>query len=97
MRSPDIEKLDMQVFTNIAKNTAVEIKETGEVVCWMESLDVEINESRAILLATSSELLWALEVMVDHAQEMYPHFESERGQIDIAYAQFVIAKARGEV
>src|SRR5213080_987218 len=37
------------------------------------------------------ELLAALKVLVDHAQETYPHFESERGQRDIAQSLAAIA------
>lgn len=32
-------------------------------------------------------LEYALKTMVDHACEMYPHFESERGQRDIEQAR----------
>jgi len=32
----------------------------------------------------------ALRVLVDHAKETYPHFESERGQRDIAQAEAVL-------
>lgn len=39
------------------------------------------------------ELVHVLKVMVDHAKETYPHFESERGQRDIAQAEAVLEKA----
>jgi hypothetical protein len=37
----------------------------------------------------------AVETLVDHAEEMYPHFESERGQRDIAEASAVLGELRG--
>lgn len=49
----------------------------------------------ACLIAAAPELREALAVLLDHAQEQYPHFESERGQRDIAAAQAAIAKAEG--
>lgn len=47
------------------------------------------------LLAGSWEMYDALRVLVDHAQEAYPHFESDRGQRDIASALAVLAKVEG--
>ncbi len=47
----------------------------------------------APLGAVTTELLNALKVLVDHAQETYPHFESERGQRDIARALRAIGLA----
>ena len=49
--------------------------------------------ANAALIAAAPELLEALRVLVDHTQEQYPHFESERGQRDIAQALAAIAKA----
>ena len=43
----------------------------------------------------TADLLAALEVLTKHAQETYPHFESERGQQDIKAALAAISKARG--
>ena len=48
------------------------------------------------LHAAAPEWLAALEVLADHAQETYPHFEGTRGQRDIQAALDAIAKARGE-
>ena len=41
-------------------------------------------------------LVKALETMTDHAEEVYPHFESERGRRDIKQARAALAQARGE-
>jgi hypothetical protein len=41
---------------------------------------------------SAEQLAEALRVLVDHASEMYPHFESERGQRDIADAQAALAQ-----
>jgi hypothetical protein len=48
------------------------------------------------LFALAAELLEILEIITDHACEMYPHFESERGQREIAQARAAIAKATGK-
>ena len=47
----------------------------------------------ALLQATAPELLAILRTLTDHASETYPHFESERGQREIADARKAIAKA----
>ena len=54
------------------------------------------DEEQSRLLGAAEELLEALIILVDHAQEAYPHFESERGQRDIEQAKVAIAKARGK-
>lgn len=51
------------------------------------------DEDHARLIAAAPELLAALQVLMDHACEMYPHFESERGTLDIAAARIAISKA----
>lgn len=55
----------------------------------------EVSPTDAALIAAAPELLEALRVLVDHAQEAHPHFESERGQRDIGAAIAAIAKAEG--
>lgn len=55
------------------------------------------QEANARLIASAPDLLAALQTLTDHAQETYPHFESERGQRDIAAALAAIAKAEGRV
>lgn len=51
------------------------------------------REENAYVIAALPELLAALVVLVDHAQETHPHFESERGQRDIKAALDAIHKA----
>jgi hypothetical protein len=46
--------------------------------------------------AANPGLLDALIALVEHALETYPHFESPRGQADIAAAWNAIWKARGK-
>jgi len=46
--------------------------------------------SKVIIIAN---LIAALQIMIDHAKEEYPHFESTRGQIDIKRAEDTIKKA----
>jgi len=52
-----------------------------------------VAEANGELISSSPDLLKALRVLVEHAQEKYPHFESERGQRDIEQALAVLAKA----
>ena len=55
----------------------------------------EHYEATARLIAAAPELLIALQALVDHAQETYPHFESLRGQADIGCALYAIKRATG--
>ncbi len=59
--------------------------------------DAELIALAPTLLAQRDALLAALQVMVDHACERYPHFESERGQRDIEQARAAIALAGGSL
>ena len=52
-------------------------------------------QANARLIAAAPELLEILQTITSHAQETYPHFESERGQLEIAEALTAIAKATG--
>ena len=52
--------------------------------------------ANARLIAAAPELLAVLEALADHAAETYPHFESHRGQVDLACARAAIAKAGKE-
>jgi hypothetical protein len=63
-------------------------------ICELKSLPEMRENSR--LIAAAPELLAALWILVDHAREKYPHFESPRGQADIALAIAAIDKAMGE-
>ena len=47
--------------------------------------------SRANLI---SEIVRMLDILIDHASEKYPHFESERGQRELTKARALLAKAR---
>lgn len=60
------------------------------------SVSNEQAEADARLIAAAPDLLDVLRVLTDHAKETYPHFESDRGQRDIAAALAAIAKATGE-
>ena len=46
--------------------------------------------SKAFLI---SEIVEMLDILVDHASEKYPHFESERGQRELTAARALLAKA----
>ncbi len=48
-----------------------------------------LTDAQMIVQAVNAHaaLVAALQVMVDHAKERFPHFESERGQRDIEQAQ----------
>ncbi len=54
------------------------------------------RKSNAQLISAAPDLLMALEVLINHAMETHPHFESKRGQNDIAAAIKAVAKAYGE-
>jgi hypothetical protein len=49
--------------------------------------------SAPALAARVEELERMLSVLVDHASETYPHFESERGQAEINTARAMLARA----
>lgn len=62
--------------------------------CWNACQDMDNPAAEiASLRAQRDELLKACRVMVEHASEKYPHFESERGQVDILQASTAIANA----
>jgi hypothetical protein len=57
----------------------------------------DIDHQRAECVAlrgTVADLRSILLTLTDHASEMYPHFESERGQREIAQARAIIAKVQ---
>jgi hypothetical protein len=54
------------------------------------------KENKAFLVTAVNaheELVNALKVLIDHAKETYPHFESERGQRDIKAGIEALTKA----
>jgi predicted Rossmann fold nucleotide-binding protein DprA/Smf involved in DNA uptake len=51
--------------------------------------------ANAKLIASAPDLLEALMELVEQAQEQYPHFESDRGQLNINKANAAICKAQG--
>jgi hypothetical protein len=55
----------------------------------------KLREEHNALMNQSADLLAALMEMMDQAGEVYPHFESERGQANIAKARAAIARATG--
>jgi hypothetical protein len=67
----------------------------------MKVATVESYPSRTVgladakLIAAAPELLVALKVLVEHALETHPHFESERGKRDILAAIVAVTKATG--
>jgi hypothetical protein len=58
-------------------------------------IDLATDNTRKVsdVQSPARELLEALKTLTDHAQEKYPHFESERGQRDIAQALAAIHNA----
>ena len=60
--------------------------------CATSPLDKPEREANARLIAAAPELRTALIVLIDHAQEQHPHFESERGQREINNAIKAIEK-----
>ena len=74
------------------------IAKNRRVVCectFTDALDGSEFQANARLIAAAPDLLEALVILLYHAQETYPHFESERGQRDIESALDAIRKARG--
>lgn len=63
----------------------------GKETEWTKRMRADAN-----LIAQAPRLLAALKTLVDQAQEKYPHFESERGQKNIALALLAIQAAEGE-
>jgi len=55
-------------------------------------MKIEINSD---LLPAVVDLLAAVEVLISHAKEVYPHFESERGVRDIKAAEDAVANVKG--
>jgi hypothetical protein len=63
-------------------------------------IDLATDNTRKVSEVQSSatpDLLEALKTLTEHAQEQYPHFESERGQRDIAQALTAIHNAERTV
>ena len=80
---------DNRTMTQIRKNVIAQGIASGERAK-LELLQAERDRLRAV----NAELLDALEVLTEHANETYPHFECHRGQVDIARARAAIAKAK---
>ena len=45
----------------------------------------------------TSKIIEILDILVDHASEKYPHFESERGQRELMIARALLAKVKGKL
>ena len=57
--------------------------------------EAEANAAFIVRACNShAQLVAALEKLIDHASETYPHFESPRGQADIAQARAALAAAQ---
>lgn len=54
-----------------------------------------LSKEDALLIAYTPELRDVLKRIVEHAQEMYPHFESARGQAEIDEALLTIKMSGG--
>ena len=52
-----------------------------------------LSEANAVVLALAPDMLRLLQTLTEHASETYPHFESERGQAELAEARALIARA----
>ena len=65
---------------------------TLRIMTRLEKIDSQYEEIIE-LKAVNVELLAILTTVINHASEMYPHFESERGQREIAEARKAIERA----
>ena len=61
-----------------------------------EGLTQETVDANARLISSAPYLLEMLIVFLDHAQEPYPSFKSERGQMEIQQVRKLLAYIRGE-
>lgn len=89
-----IENLELSNWPDHTINHHVGSKRTDTAKRTMEVI-ASYREEHKRLREINAELLAALRVLVDHAREQYPHFESPRGQVDIEAAIAAIAKAEG--
>ena len=64
----------------------------AEVASGAKGIDSEAN---ARLIAKAPEMLALLVILTDHASEQYPHFESERGQRELAQARALLREIEG--
>ena len=71
-------------------------KRGGLVICDVFGMCADNREANARLIAAEPDLLAALIELLDQAGEVYPHFESERGQANIAQARAAISRATGQ-
>lgn len=78
----------------------VDKRERLKYVAIVNARDWNEDQANAELIVRSVNampaLVAALQTLVEHAQEQYPHFESPRGQHDILTAQNALKLARGE-
>lgn len=86
-------------FLPSPEGTVYVLNGNGELMgmIWGESVQIEAKAPYEVALKIGQEFVdavAALETLADHASEMYPHFESERGQRDIANARAALVRLK---
>ena len=79
-----------------ADEPIIQVHEMGKNILNTCIADFCYSEDDARLIAAAPQLLEVLKVLLKHASKTYPHFESERGQIDINLVRAAIAAAEGK-
>jgi hypothetical protein len=80
-------------------NDAAQMRDRLQANGHIAQIDLATDNVRKVsdVESPATDLLQALKTLTDHAQEQYPHFESERGQRDIAQALAAIHNAERTV
>ena len=87
---------DLQALYNDLYTYQDMVYDTAYGRCGNQSKVQIVHEGRMNSKASlTSEIIEILDILIDHASEKYPHFESERGQRELTEARALLAKARG--